>query len=88
MDLKDYRQEINRLDEEILALFARRMAVAAAIGDYKKAHGLPVLDESREREKLADVAAALPEELGKYGRELYETMFRVSRAYQEERNRG
>ena len=34
----------------------------ASIAQYKRAHGLPVLDAGREREKLADVIDAMIEE--------------------------
>lgn len=60
MDLKDYRAAIDELDRELLALFTRRLALCSDIAVWKKEHGLGVLDETREKEKLAAVAAQSP----------------------------
>ena len=62
MELKDYRAAIDDIDRELLALFARRLALCAEIAGWKKEHGLGALDEAREREKLAAVAAQSPAE--------------------------
>ena len=63
MELSDYRAQIDRIDAELLQLFAERMQTAAGIAAYKKSHGLPVLDAGREREKLAQIVKAAPEDL-------------------------
>ena len=63
MELSDYRTQIDRIDAELLQLFAERMQTAAGIAAYKKSHGLPVLDAGREREKLAQIVKAAPEDL-------------------------
>lgn len=60
MDLSDYRAQIDRIDAELLRLFAERMQTAAGIAAYKKGHALPVLDTGREREKLAGIVKAAP----------------------------
>ena len=49
MELSDYRRQIDDIDSQLLALFYRRMDVAAQIGGYKKAHNLPALDAGRAR---------------------------------------
>ena len=82
MDLSDYRQEINDIDKEILKLFEQRMAVSVDIANYKKAHDLPVLDSSRESEKLDEVRAALPEELKDYGTSLFSLLMDLSKTHQ------
>lgn len=46
--LEEARLKINRIDMEMAALFEERMRIAAEIGEYKKAHGLPVKDTARE----------------------------------------
>ena len=43
MELSDYRAQIDRIDAELLRLFAERMQTAAGIAAYKKEHALPVL---------------------------------------------
>ena len=66
MDLNDYRRQIDEIDTQLLALFAQRMEVAAGIAAYKKEHDLPVLDSSRERQKLLDIAAKSPDAVKEY----------------------
>ena len=82
MDLNDYRRQIDEIDTQLLALFAQRMEVAAGIAAYKKEHGLPVLDSSRERQKLLDIAAKSPDALKEYAVSLYSLLFELSRGYQ------
>ncbi len=82
MDLNECRRTINDIDEQIVALFVRRMNVAAAIAAYKRAAGMPVLDRAREQAVLDRVAGLAGEELGDYARALYERMMAVSRDYQ------
>lgn len=82
MELSDYRQQINDIDKEILKLFEQRMAVSVDIANYKKAHDLPVLDSSRESEKLDEVRAALPEELKDYGTSLFSLLMDLSKTHQ------
>ena len=86
MDLKDYRKEIDAIDDQLVQLFGQRMEVAAKIADYKKEQGLPILVPAREREKLADVAAKAGPEMANYTRVLYSMLFELSRSYQSKRN--
>lgn len=86
MDLQELRKQIDEIDDQLIPLFIRRMHVAAAIGAYKKEHGLPVLVPTREAEKLADVATKAGPEMSRYARELYETLFSLSRNYQAQLN--
>lgn len=83
MDLQDYRQKIDKIDEEMTRLFAERMALSVRIAAYKKEHDLPVLDAAREREKLSEIEAKLPAELREYGASLYRHIFELSRERQE-----
>ncbi len=83
MDRNDYRKEIDGIDEKLTELFVRRMSVAGSIAEYKKEHGLPVLDAKRERDKLESIAAQTPEELREYVSLLYQMIFELSRSYQQ-----
>ncbi len=82
-NLSTYRDEINRIDDEIVRLFQERMEVAADIASYKKENGLPVLDAKREREKMMDVQAKSEEKFASYTGALYSLLFELSRSYQE-----
>ena len=82
MDIQDLRSQIDQIDDELVALFAKRMAVSAQIADYKKAHQLPIYVPAREREKLQDVAEKAGPEMANYTRVLYSMLFELSRSYQ------
>ena len=86
MDLKELRNEIDAIDDQLVKLFCQRMDIAAKVGDYKKAHDLPILVPAREREILADVAEKAGPEMGNYARVLYSMLFELSRGYQSKRN--
>lgn len=83
MDLQECRREIDRIDNELARLFAERMDISAQVAAYKKERGMAVLDARREREKLAAVTDALPEELREYGTALYSLILELSRSRQE-----
>ncbi len=82
LDLTKLREEINETDREMVALFRKRMEIAANVAAYKKEHGLPVLDAARERALLGRISDMAGEEFDGYARTLYHTMLDVSRAYQ------
>ena len=86
MDLKDYRKEIDAIDDQLVQLFGKRMDIAAKIADYKKENNLPIFVPAREREKLADVARKAGPEMANYTRVLYSMLFELSRSYQSKRN--
>lgn len=82
MELTDLRREIDRVDSEILRLFAERMALCDRVAAYKSARGLPILDEAREEEKLARTAASVPADLSRDAQELYALLLSLSRRRQ------
>ena len=47
-DLVALRDEIERIDREIVGLIAERLLVARRVGPVKRALGMPVLDPPRE----------------------------------------
>ena len=82
MELKDIRNTIDQIDDQMLELFVRRMAASREVAAYKKEHGLPILDSGREREVLNRVTEKAGEGLERYAKLLYQTMFDLSRGYQ------
>ncbi len=65
--LAQLREEIGRIDAEIVEAIARRMRLAREVGAVKASAGLPVLDPARESAVVAHAAAlardaGLPEE--------------------------
>jgi len=83
MDLKELREQIDEIDEQIVKLFCDRMAISSSVARYKAENSLPVLDASRERAKLAEVSRLAGEDMEGYVRTLYNTVFDLSRAEQE-----
>lgn len=83
LDLTKLREEINETDEHIVELFKKRMNIAADVAEYKKEHGLPVLDAARERALLERISQMAGEKFGGYARTLYHTMMDLSKAYQQ-----
>ena len=82
MDLKDFRTEIDAIDDQLVKLFSQRMEISARIAGYKKEKSLPIFVPAREREKLADVAEKAGPDMANYTRVLYSMLFELSRSYQ------
>jgi chorismate mutase len=51
-NLKELRQQIDEIDNELLSILAKRMRVSKEIGQYKKEHNMPVLQTVRYDEIL------------------------------------
>ena len=86
MELNEYRNQIDAVDEQLVQLFVERMNLSAKIADYKKEHNLPIYVPGREREKLQNVAELAGTEMDNYTRVLYSMLFELSRSYQSKRN--
>ena len=82
MELKDLRNEIDKIDDELVKLFTQRMEISAQIAGYKKEKSLPIFVPAREREKMADVAEKAGPDMANYTRVLYSMLFELSRSHQ------
>ncbi|GHU62711.1 chorismate mutase [Clostridia bacterium] len=82
--LKNLRWELDKLDQEILALFQRRMQLCEKVVQFKKKNGKPVLDTQREKEKLLEInkQTAIPYQKG--ARELFFNLMSIGRKKQYE----
>ena len=85
MDLKDYRAQLDAIDEQMTALFKQRMEIVRHVADYKKETNTPVMASGREREILYRVTGLCGPELEEYTKILYSTILELSRDYQEDR---
>ena len=85
MQLKDYRDQIDAIDENLVKLFTQRMELSAKVADYKKENNLPIYVPSREREILQEVAKMAGPDMANYTRVLYSLLFELSRSYQSKR---
>ena len=85
MELNELRERIDGLDRRLVELLERRMDVSSAIADYKAARGLPVLDETREAEKLAAIRALCRPETAEGIADVFRAVMAASRAVQSSR---
>ena len=83
-DLSVLREKINQLDEQLVELIKRRMAVSRDVGAYKREKGLPTLDAGRERALLAKVGELAGEDLADYTESVFRTILAASRSYQNQ----
>ena len=51
-DLLELRDEIDRIDSEIVALYEKRMQISQEVAEFKISTGKPVFDKEREQSKL------------------------------------
>ena len=86
MEIQELRNEIDKVDDQLVKLFVERMNLSAKIADYKKENKLPIYVPSREREKLQEVGKQAGQEMDNYTRVLYSMIFELSRSYQNKRN--
>ena len=86
MELSEIREEINRIDEQMVKLFVQRMGLSSQVASYKKEHNMPIFVPEREREILKKVAEMSGSELGGYTRLLYSMIMDLSRSHQGKQN--
>ena len=85
MDLDIIRQEIDQIDQELVALLEKRMVCVGQIVKYKEQEGLPVLDLGRERAVLEKVGSlVMDEQYRSTIQAQFQDMMKHSRTYQEE----
>lgn len=82
IDLSDIRREIDEIDEELLALFVRRMKAAEKVAAVKKRDGTPISNPKREQEILERVERE-GGEFGSGARTMMATLIDISCTYQQ-----
>ena len=81
--LEEARKIINEVDTQMAELFVKRMKASEAVYEYKKEHGLPILDEAREAQVIEKNSALIKDEIFKgYYMDYLKHLMSVSRAYQ------
>ena len=84
MDIKEIRKKIDATDEQLAGLLAERMTLAADVAAYKKETGMAVYDAQREKEVIERVSSAAGETFAPYITEIYETIMKTSKDYQND----
>lgn len=83
MGLKDLRDEIDKIDDELVALFARRMETVGLVAQEKAKSGASVTHPDREREIVLRTMSRVPQAVSGYTPVLMNTLFDLSRSYQQ-----
>ena len=84
--LEKARQEIDAVDREMAALFVRRMRAVEDVADYKRSHGLPILDTAREEAVIRKNSVLVEDEaMRPYYVEFLQSAMAASRHYQRSR---
>ncbi|MBR0455295.1 MAG: chorismate synthase [Firmicutes bacterium] len=83
-DLRDFRNQIDTIDEEITELLGKRFDVVKDIAGFKEQNGLPVLDAAREKEKTDKLGSLCDKEKRSYVTEVMKEIMAQSRRYQHD----
>ena len=82
-DLQECRQQIDKIDDQIVKLFEERMKVCEEVAQYKIRTGKQVLDPQREHAKLEEIRGKAHGEFNALGaQELFQQIMAISRKRQ------
>ena len=82
-DLLELRDEIDRIDSDIVALYEKRMQISQEVAEFKISTGKPVFDKEREQSKLDTLVQKVDKDFLKKGiAELFEQIMSMSRKRQ------
>jgi chorismate mutase/prephenate dehydratase len=82
--LQEARKIISQVDEEMAALFVRRMEAAVQVAEYKKERGLPVFDSQREDEVVRkNMEYITDDELKAFYENFIKYVMDISKDYQQ-----
>lgn len=82
-DLIEVRDDIDKVDKEILSLYEKRLSLSNEVAEYKKSVGKPVFDKEREDEKIETLTAGIKDKYVHDGvRELFTELMNDSKKLQ------
>lgn len=81
-DLSQIRKEIDSIDDELSALYAKRMELVKEVAESKAQTKKATSDPERENAILYRLASKVDDDIKFYLKELYSTVFYTSKAYQ------
>jgi chorismate mutase len=83
MEIADWREKIDQLDEQIVRLLSERAAAAVAIGELKQKNAAPIYEPQREQQVFEHVRRVNPGPLSPMQlQDLYERIMDVMRSLQ------
>ena len=82
-NITKYRNEIDSIDKELIALFERRMDIARLIAEYKKENAMEIFHPGREEDVLNKCIADLHnKDYEEYVVELVKDIMDISKKFQ------
>lgn len=84
MDLQEMRKSIDTIDEEILGLFVKRMAVSRDIAQFKKENKMPILQSNREEEVIRRIRSLSPDDLAEGASVLFMNIMDIGKSVQQQ----
>ena len=82
IDIKNVRGEIDKIDQQLVELFLKRLDIVAQVAASKRERGAPINDPAREREILSRVTAQVGPDYENGARLFFSTLFAISKARQ------
>ena len=76
------REEIDKIDNELVDLFSKRQETVLKIGKYKKDNNIPVVASNREHEVIDRLKARTDDRFNDDIDDLYKTIFDLSKRLQ------
>ena len=87
--LKEARKNIDAIDEQMAKLFEQRMKQAEIVAEYKKELGLPLVNETREKEVIAENSSYIADDkIREYYVNFIKETMNLSKDYQAYLNEG
>ena len=83
--LEDLRRQIDDIDDALVGLYLKRLAVCEQVADVKRQSMTNVRDTARENAVIERLTRGLDEEKTAAIKALYDTVFDTSRALQNKR---
>lgn len=82
MELDELRTKIDAIDDKLASLYDQRMKLIKEVGEQKAKTNRYVHDLTRENAIIGRVTKAVDEDVRVYCKQVFETLFETSRAYQ------
>jgi monofunctional chorismate mutase len=82
--LGNIRSRIDKIDDELVRLFAERLLLAEEVANIKREKNIPVLDSNRESEIIGRLTNGKSDALAEHIKKLFSVIFEISRTHQAE----
>ena len=81
MNIKEIKNEISVINDEMLKLFIRHLELTLEAGKIKAADGKPLYDRKAEELTLETAAANSPQNMQNYSIEFFRSLINISKDY-------